>query len=1759
MDELLGHAGVKLEHAAITLPDLSLDRIASLHTCSLYSVARTDNGGIYWWGVLPYSQRKKLWDKFRAKTRKPDRTNMRNLFYSEVTVGAQVCMKNAPMYMPGAIGFTISNGVPKVGQLLNAAWDFNDTCRFKIISVAPTPVPPSTSSTSASSVSGIGLTDVKESSVKPSGGGSGSSGAKGGNPNKETADRMDMPPPPSPASSTCSDTASGSSHKRAKRVTLREDGDGKKDEECWPMKDVVFVEDVKTVALGRVVKIDGAYAAVELTSSGENKEEREDVWTNCRLLKREDLQVMKSSASSRGPDCFQKTPRRIALSLLQPGIPFQLLTLTVDAKGIHAVIKHSSKVHYALFNLNSGRQEQDSVFPSDVNAFMGNNAKHIALTSAADAAESVLLLRDGNSAIYPLAKDCLTAIKDPQLLDFAQVRSIAAITLSLPALESNLKSQLAVIVMAPERQLLMPRILRCDLKGVRAVVCQLDGVESKSQIQGLLNERCDGNRNIFHACISMCAPSSNKDLDADVAPTSGIGQSASSSATGNAAVPGSALNMETINVMSSGSVGNFTTNRPVTIRDLVRRATLQAVRENSNDGASNSGSGGSLGGRGEGSAGGAPPAPAQTTAFEDGNYMSVGYWDTEYNPYSGDEDSMMGMSSGKSNPGKHQQSSMSATYVSDPTERRENSLAALALLCSSSALHPYLVQLLSGKDGHGQTPFMLAVGMRAYQAAKVLFDVIMELAQGDAEARDAMVFPQGSNADQSPLYVLCCNDTCSFTWTGAVHINQDIFECRTCGLVGTLCCCTECAKVCHKGHDCKLKRTSPTAYCDCCEKCKCKALITGNQKKRLELFTKLASDTDLVTRYNSRGESILLFLIQTVSRQLAEQSQYTASSRSRNSAGPSSRKTPNMDGDADAGEHNLEPPRFAKKAIGKLLMDWAAIKSMIMTGVVVQGLVQSTAENSTGVASGTEEGVNNTDAPNQLYMDGQSGTTLLDKFTHSLITCCSHEPLDALLMTFVREFQNEKIPKRIEEALLVARRFIRSVARVFVIFSIEKVPAQDKQKASAPQTRNMQTCRRIFQTLIKVAIEELCETADALIAPVRLGVVRPTAPFALTSNNVDNSEDVFSVEPLAPMQNRRRSSTNSTGGDGLGDGFMGGDLGSRLRSSADMDDPSDADATGQDDGEISEQDEAMEREVTGPSLRPPRNGSASMLVDESVDNLRNEDVAQEESDFFNFNEAETESDSDDNQSTQDAQRSVQTGATAGSDTGIVHDDDDNDMDQEDDSNDSSQPDEEGSEDGETDEHSQEDYAYTLGEEQLERRTNSGGSHRNNLAPQAMQWAIRNRDSNRPSSVRLTHGGSNFVFIDSGSFRRSATSTGAQEYHPSGAPVISLARAFASVVRQITELLNISQVNLLQMGSSTATHSQTLYVSHQEIVQLQTRIEEKLKPVWQWVLSVMDATEAQLKFGASLTNSTDPSNPLHPLYHGSGAAPSAVNVVSGGSASGSASAGVPADTQPSRREFLTYCLSLMRSHSSEHRDSLPVLDVTSLRHIAYVLDAIIFYMRAASEQESGSGSTGGEKTGESGGGLSAPWEDPDDHDNEESEDDLPGIGMETDSMDEEMFGPPTGRRHSFFQRSESTLCLGCPAPDPFSTPLVEALPLADTPHMLQPTSKREELFTMPKPNVNLKGMKDSPLAEPPKRLGLSNTFRPIDPAGDGVLERAAEKQQQQKSSGTAQKQALTSANQKPYVHVKKRAFYDQFMSAKKPLDGEWMGAPAEGGF
>lgn len=126
------------------------------------------------------------------------------------------------------------------------------------------------------------------------------------------------------------------------------------------------------------------------------------------------------------------------------------------------------------------------------------------------------------------------------------------------------------------------------------------------------------------------------------------------------------------------------------------------------------------------------------------------------------------------------------------------------------------------------------------------------------------------------LQIMCCKPgTVPCAFSCLVSHPQDIFECRTCGLTGSLCCCTECAYSCHRGHDCSFKRASPTAYCDCWEGSKCRSLALGGNYERKSLLLRLLNSTSLGTRVNGKKEHLLGMLATIFVRQQKEQSNYT--------------------------------------------------------------------------------------------------------------------------------------------------------------------------------------------------------------------------------------------------------------------------------------------------------------------------------------------------------------------------------------------------------------------------------------------------------------------------------------------------------------------------------------------------------------------------------------------------------------------------------------------------------------------------------------------------------------------------------------------------------------------------------------------------------------------------------------------------------------------------------------------------------------------
>ncbi|ESN90470.1 hypothetical protein HELRODRAFT_71154 [Helobdella robusta] len=1645
VDESLGAISTKLDQPAFVCSEFQLDRVVSLHSCWLYTCARLESGALYWWGVMPYGQRKRNIEKLRSKNKKASKQHStvetRGSGGVDIVIGSQVCLSSSPIYNIGALAFTVSNGVPKVGHLMKAAWDMEEMCRFKI--------KPASAPTQSQRFLLFFLSSTVDTAAR----------------NSSDTFKPDMPPPPSPASSTCSDHSGPSIvspislNRKRKQISTWTNEMDRKDEEDWHLKDVVFIEDVKIIPTGKVLKIDGNYVLVRFPSLSQSaskdqsmtgdapgllgKDDSVNMLMDTRILRKDELMIVKGTGAPKTPDYFQKIPKRINI-----GDNSKLLSITVDSQGLHILASAPTRIMYLYYNMNTCKMEQTCTFTVDPLSFMASSENDPTIYNC-DEPNTPLLLRDGNGALYPMLKNCLNGIKDPLWYDMSPLRSLHMSSHFVHNYSTNLKTKIAIIALVNEAQMLMPAILKTDVEKVKNILQNIENKENaqdrEKYIDMLLSERCDGNRNIIHACVAMCAPQSNKDNESGIdlwgrPPSSFICRIN--------------RNFFIFIMLSMHHARDAFERHHLASSSRGLRAMVNC--------SSSSLSSSSLT---------LPRSSSAAMEQRDGDDMLIPQFSWQSSDHNHHQD-LLGNSSVMNMP----RVTSSSTNFNLPSylgqshqpvrneekDRKFNALVILKVLCESPLLQVHLLDLLKAKNSEGLTAFMQCICNRAYTAGLYLLETCRRIAMKEGEVNRevlmSMLFPPQSNLDNSPIHILCCNDMCSFTWTGDEHINQDIFECRTCGLVGSLCCCTECARVCHKGHDCKLKKTSPTAYCDCWEKCKCRSLIAGNQSARLELLNQLLVDTDLVKLPNTRGENILMFLLQTVGRQLVEQRQYRPS-RVR-SSNHHARKSAASDMDTQMPEHNLEPPKFSRRALERLLDDWAAVKSMLLTG-------HKEKKNSCSSDVLYED---------QMYLESQSGVNQVDKFVHCLIVKCTVEVslksflmLDSLLATLIREITNDRIEGRKEEAKLVACKFIRSVVRIFVVLSSEMAPISNKKRQGMGSSPPTAKCKRVFQSLINISIEELCEVAEALISPVRMGVARPTAPFSLVASSNDaiqGSEELFSIEtqPIRPTV----------------DGQM-------PMSSADATETRSANRLSSSERVAQERDHAEEEMA---------DGGPEMEVLEGDDNIDDHDDHHSEHSEHDVNHGDQEdgydmeldmmnaSDSDSEESTRShadnasVQRSAITAATAGSDAGVgslpyFSDDDE-------DSGDSSSQDDDSKAGDSADNDA--DVAGLL-DEQIDRRNNNQGSHILQ-PPQTMQWALRPRDV-PPSTTRAslstavattTSGTSGIVYIDPSVLRRTSVNpaitmtvaTNQDSTLSMSTTASQLARSFSIVIRQVSDLL----MTLHDNQNVTPSLPLNLNITHQDVVDLHVYLECRLKSTWDWLVGIMDATEAQLRFGSVLTGSSSFMHPYKSAYsQRGGLAASSLNHPSQASISMNRTA-MPTkppttsatnsfvDGNSARRDYLTYALSLMRAHSREHYNTLPSTDITSLKHVAYVLDALIYYMRSGNDMDNSIKDSMSVQS----------WLETDDNPDETAFDDYNtrSFLLESESMDNvsDVDDNKTGRKHPFFQRSDSTIFLGCTPPDSFNSPLSESLPLAEQPHLLHPYARKEDLFGMPRQMVNM---------------------------------------------------------------------------------------------
>ncbi|KAF4798084.1 hypothetical protein TURU_067051 [Turdus rufiventris] len=1337
------------------------------------------------------------------------------------TENNKVCLRNNPLYHAGAVAFSISAGIPKVGVLMESVWNMNDSCRFQLRS------PESLKNMEKAS---------KTTEAKPE--------------SKQEPVKTEMGPPPSPAS-TCSDASSIASsasmpYKR-RRSTPAPKEEEKVNEEQWSLREVVFVEDVKNVPVGKVLKVDGAYVAVKFPgtsnnancqSSSNSDPDPSSLLQDCRLLRIDELQVVKTGGTPKVPDCFQRTPKKLCIPEKT-----EILAVNVDSKGVHAVLKTGNWVRYCIFDLATGKAEQENNFPTSSIAFLGQNERSVAIFTAGQ--ESPIILRDGNGTIYPMAKDCMGGIRDPDWLDLPPISSLGMGVHSLTNLPANstIKKKAAIIIMAVEALILS--VLKIS---VQRMVTQF-----KKPLSGNLRLREMMRRSLRAAGLGRHeAGSSSSDHQDPVSP-------------------------------------------PIAPPSWV------------------------------------PDPPAM-------------------------------------DPGPSTEPS-----VVESKDRKANAHFILKLLCDSVVLQPYLRELLSAKDARGMTPFMSAVSGRAYPAAITILETAQKIAKAEATSSEkeddvfmGMVCPSGTNPDDSPL----------------IYLNAEHVACWNRFVVAQN--------------------------------------VQGSVTK------------DMIA-------------IQTVARQTVEHCQY----RPPRIREDRNRKTANPE-DSDMPDHDLEPPRFAQLALERVLQDWNALKSMIMFG---------SQENKDPLSASSRIG--HLLPEEQVYLNQQSGTIRLDCFTHCLIVKCTADILllDTLLGTLVKELQNKYTPGRREEAIAVTMRFLRSVARVFVILSVEMASSKKKNNF-IPQP--IGKCKRVFQALLPYAVEELCNVAESLIIPVRMGIARPTAPFTLASTSIDamqGSEELFSVEPLPPRPSSDQSSSSSQSQSSY---IIRNPQQRRISQSQpvrgrdeEQDDIVSADVEEVEvvEGVAGEEDHHDEQEEHG-----EENAEAEGQHDE-----HDEDGSDMELDLLAA--AETESDSESNHSNQDnasGRRSVVTAATAGSEAGassvpaFFSEDDSQ-------SNDSSDSDSSSSQ---SDDIEQETFML---DEPLERTTNSSHANGAAQAPRSMQWAVRNTQNQRTTSTAPSTSSAGLIYIDPSNLRRSGTistsaaaaaaaleASNASSYLTSAS---SLARAYSIVIRQISDLMGlIPKYNHLVYSQIPAA----VKLTYQDAVNLQNYVEEKLIPTWNWMVSIMDSTEAQLRYGSALSSAGDPGHPNHPLHASQNSARrermTAREEASLRTLEGRRRATLLSARQgmmSARGDFLNYALSLMRSHNDEHSDVLPVLDVCSLKHVAYVFQALIYWIKAMNQQTT----------------LDTPQLERkrtrellelglDNEDSEHENDDDTNQSATLNDKDDDSLPAETGQNHPFFRRSDSMTFLGCIPPNPFEVPLAEAIPLADQPHLLQPNARKEDLFGRP---------------------------------------------------------------------------------------------------
>ncbi|KAI6648787.1 E3 ubiquitin-protein ligase UBR5-like [Oopsacas minuta] len=913
--------------------------VISLTCCDIFSACISSSGQIFWWGNLPYLDRKRaimrIKNKFTSQHRVETPRNGGSFRSDIIREGSFVFIRGSPFYSIGTRALYLQKDV-FVGTLQENLYSLNEKCRFKLFVRSGSQdhnfIP-------EESVSKIHIETSKASSMEHS------------------------------------YTAPPSFH-------------------TWHCRDVIFLEEPHFHSSpGQVVKIDGDFAIVSFPEkSVELSKEYPLNLSSSRIVKKEDLILLRHGHHNRGPICISLFPKK--LNFRPDCTP---VTITANNKGLYILYHQNNIPKLGIISLVTSRIENHQYFPSSMSSYLNQNPLILTLGSS-NHFQSYFYIQDTHGSLLPLIKTQSNTFRDVPFIPLPPVRAFCSYYHSA--------YRISLIILACDNYLLTPCIVSNSpellSKELRVVL------EDQQLCKDATMEYTNGNHNILHTAIGVYI----------LRLRSGFGQ---------------------ILYEPSYKLSNDETLKT---KSLNMHQELSIYSEDSN------GPRISVNSR-----------PKSIFTTKSPNYSIVDSLESGNLAVDDRPISLFPKSSPQSN---------------DPIE----------LLINNFELD--LPRLLVEINLDGFTPFMQAVHGRAYEVALRILTAIFKVSKSSHPGcfeQDIlrMIFPNDSFLDDNPLFVLCANDPCSVTWTGESHETSiDIYECRTCGLVGDYCCCSECSRVCHKGHDCKKKLQPMKAFCDCSKLCNCKALISGNQIMRLRLLKELIQIGKLQTMMNSHGEYILNFLANTHSRQLREQTHRSPSYMSKSNLL------------AETEESFL----FSKKALEICLSDWKTVYALF----AAPGNVPST---STIININNIHNLNIQSKESNAYLNSQQCTSHIETFLYTLLTSKSSDLIRLILSSICQAYNDGDL-----DAKQIAPKFLRSVIRIYLISTYEQwaPDAILTKKRNQIIQHNVQV---VFRSMNKLAIKELWLMASSLVIPIQLGVVKPCDPMSIDCRKKNLADEFF--------------------------------------------------------------------------------------------------------------------------------------------------------------------------------------------------------------------------------------------------------------------------------------------------------------------------------------------------------------------------------------------------------------------------------------------------------------------------------------------------------------------------------------------------------------------------------------------------------------------------------------------------------------------------